>query len=111
MNQYDIYLADLNPTVGREQFGKRPVLIISNNYENLLDIVTVIPITSRKEGRKIYPNEMLLENQLEKPSILLCQQIRTISKDRLTKKLSSINSYITQKKITEILCLRFECVE
>jgi len=46
VNQYDIYLADLNPTVGREQFSKRPVLIISNNYENLLDIVTVIPITS-----------------------------------------------------------------
>ncbi len=53
MNQYDVYLADLNPTVGREQFGKRPVLIISNNYENLLDVVTIIPITSLKDGRKI----------------------------------------------------------
>ena len=110
MNQYDVYLADLNPTVGREQFGKRPVLIISNDYENLLDIVTIIPITSLKDGRKIYPNELLLQDELEKPSILLCQQIRTISKNRLIKKLTSIDNYITRKKIVDILCLRFEDV-
>ena len=108
MNQYDVYLADLNPTIGREQFGKRPVLIISNNYENLLDVVTIIPITSLKNGRKVYPNELLLQDELEVPSILLCQQIRTISKKRLIKKLTSIDSYITQKKIVDILCLRFE---
>ena len=108
MNQYDIYLADLNPTVGREQFGKRPVLIISNNYENLLDVVTIIPITSLKKGRKIYPNELLLQNELEKPSILLCQQIRTISKKRLMKKLTSIDDFITRKKIVDVLCFRFE---
>ena len=111
MNQYDVYLADLNPTIGREQFGKRPVLIISNNYENLLDVVTIIPITSLKDGRKIYPNELLLENELEKQSILLCQQIRTISKNRLIKKLTSLDNYITQKKILDILCLRFENVD
>jgi len=111
MNQYDVYLADLNPTIGREQQGKRPVLIISNNYENLLDVVTIIPITSLKKGRKIYPNELLLKNELEKPSILLCQQIRTISKNRLIKKLTSINNHITQKKIVNILCLRFENID
>lgn len=108
MNQYDVYLADLNPTIGREQFGKRPVLIISNNYENLLDIVTIIPITSLKDGRRVYLNELLLQNELEKPSILLCQQIRTISKSRLIKKLTTIDNYVTQKKIVDILCLRFE---
>ena len=85
MQQYDIYLADLNPTIGREQKGTRPVLIISNEYENILDILTIIPITSLKNGRKVYPNELFLEHELEKPSILLCQQIRTISKERLVK--------------------------
>jgi len=108
MKQYDIYLADLNPTVGREQFGKRPVLIISNNYENVLDVVTIIPITSLKNGRKIYPNEVFLANELERPSILLCQQIRTISKKRLMKKLTSIDNFITRKKIVDVLCFRFE---
>lgn len=111
MNQYDVYLADLNPTVGREQFGKRPVLIISNNYENLLERVTIIPITSLKDGRKVYPNELLLKNELEVPSILLCQQIRTISKNRLIKKLTSIDNFITRKKIIDVLCLRFEDID
>lgn len=111
MNQYDVYLADLNPTIGREQFGKRPVLIISNNYENLLDVVTIIPITSLKNGRKIYPNELLLQNELQMPSILLCQQIRTISKNRLIKKVTSIDDFITRHKIVDILCLRFEDID
>ncbi|RBQ30929.1 MazF family transcriptional regulator [Arcobacter sp. FW59] len=108
MNQYDIYLADLNPIVGREQSGTRPVLIISNDYENILDVITIIPITSLKDGRKIYPNELLLKEELEKSSILLCQQIRTISKNRLIKKLASISSIKTQEKILQILCQRFE---
>lgn len=111
MKQYDVYLADLSPTIGREQFGTRPVLIISNNYENLLDVVTAIPITTLKKGRRIYPNELLLQNELEKPSILLCQQIRTISKSRLIKKLTSIDDFMIQRKIIEILCLRFEDVD
>ena len=95
MQQYDIYLADLNPTIGREQKDTRPVLIISNEYENILDILTIIPITSLKNGRKVYPNELFLEHELEKPSILLCQQIRTISKERLVKKLTTISSLKT----------------
>ena len=106
--QFEIYLADLNPTIGREQFGKRPVLVISNNYENMLDVVTIIPITSRKNGRKIYPNELFLETELEKPSILLCQQIRTISKERLIKKLTKIDDEETQNRIIEIACYRFK---
>ncbi len=108
MNQYDVYLADLNPSIDREQQGTRPVLIISNNYENFLDIVTIIPITSQKEGRRVYPNEVLLKNELQKPSILLCQQIRAISKKRLVKKLTSIESFKKQKKIVDVLCVRFE---
>lgn len=108
MNQYDIYLADLNPVIGREQSGTRPILVISNNYENLLDIVTIIPITSLKAGRRIYPNELLLQTELEKPSILLCQQIRTISKNRLIKKLKNIDNIAMQNQILKILCRRFE---
>jgi len=111
MNQYDVYLADLNPTIGREQQGKRPVLIISNNYENLLDVVTILPLTSLKKNRRVYPNELLLKHELEKPSLVLCQQIRTISKQRLVKRLTSIDNPFTRKEIMEILCRRFEEME
>jgi len=74
MMQYDVYLADLNPTIGREQRGKRPLLIISNKYGNLLDVVTILPTTSLKRDRKVYPNEFLLQNKLKKPSIILCHR-------------------------------------
>ena len=111
MNQYDVYLADLNPTIGREQQGKRPVLIVSNSYENLLDVVTILPLTSLKKGRRVYPNEFLLKDELEKPSLVLCQQIRTISKRRLLKKLTTIENPFTRKEIMEILCRRFEEME
>lgn len=111
MKQYDVYLADLNPTIGREQAGMRPVLIISNSYENLLDVVTIIPITSLKNNRRLYPNELLLPDELQKPSILLCQQIRTISKKRLVKKLTTINNPMKQKEIVKILCMRFENID
>jgi mRNA interferase MazF len=111
MNQYDVYLADLNPTIGREQQGKRPILIISNNYENLLDVVTILPLTSLKKNRRVYPNEFLLKHELEKPSLVLCQQIRTISKQRLVKKLTTIDNPFTRKEIMEILCRRFEEME
>lgn len=89
-NKWSICRANLDPIVGSEQGKTRPVLIISEDDINeLLNIVNIIPITSRKQGRFIYPNEVLLPAEkygLEKESIALCHQIRTIDKKRLSKK-------------------------
>ena len=102
---FDIYWANLNPTIGREQAGHRPVLIISNDIENQMDIITVIPITSRKKGRYIYPNEVLI--LLEgKEAILLCHQVRTISKKRLEKKMVTLDEGL-KDKVIDVLCMRF----
>ena len=103
---FNIYWANLNPTIGREQAGHRPVLVVSNDIENQMDIVTIIPITSRKKGRKIYPNEVLITLN-NKEVILLCHQVRTISKARLDKKIVKLNIKI-QNKIIDILCMRFK---
>lgn len=105
--QFEIYFADLNPVIGREQAGKRPVLVISNDIENELDIVTVIPITSRKDGRRIYPNETLF-TLADKEAIILCHQIRTISKARLTQKVGKITDGALKAKIYHTLCMRFD---
>jgi mRNA interferase MazF len=102
---FDIYWANLNPTVGREQAGHRPVLVISNDIENQMDIVTVIPITSRKPKRKIYPNEVLISLQ-NKEAIVLCHQVRTLSKTRLDKKMDALATE-HQKKVLDVLCMRF----
>lgn len=84
----EIYYADLNPTIGAEINKKRPVLIISNDANNRVsNTITILPITSNIS--KIYPFEVSLPSKvsgLPKPSKVQCQQIRTISKLRVTGK-------------------------
>ncbi len=82
-----IYRANLDPVIGSEQGKSRPVLVISEDKINeLLNTVNVIPITTRKTGRKVYPNESLIPANnfgLANESIILCHQIRTIDKQRI----------------------------
>ncbi|SFV64847.1 hypothetical protein MNB_SV-10-389 [hydrothermal vent metagenome] len=81
------------------------MLVISNDIENLMDIVTAIPVTSRKIGRKVYPNEVLFILN-GKEATLLCHQVRTISKQRLEKKISPLDPRL-QQKVIDVLCMRF----
>ena len=101
--RWNIFLANLDPVIGSEQGKTRPVLVISEDQINrILPVVNVLPITSRKAGRKIYPNEVLIQKGvggLEKESIVLCYQIRTLDKKRLIKKLGTIDSVELQEII------------
>ena len=89
----EIYLADLNPTVGSEISKIRPVLIVSNDINNqYAATVTIVPITSTTE--KIYPFEIFLpkgEGNLTNDSKAKANQIRTIDKLRLKKQFGRIN--------------------
>jgi mRNA interferase MazF len=94
--QWDLFYADLNPTVGREQGGdSRPVLIVSNDgFNKGFDVVTVLPLT-KVEGktRRVFPFEVLFSSGLAgnaKESIVMPQQIRTISKFRLLDRVGSL---------------------
>ena len=86
MKRGEIWFADLSPTVGSEINKRRPVLIVSNDANNrAASTVTVLPITSSVE--KIYPFEVALSAKasgLPKASKALAQQIRTISRERLS---------------------------
>lgn len=94
--KWTIFVADLNPVKGSEQRGKRPVLVISDEqFNQVMPIVTILPVTSLKKGRKVYPNEALLTKGiagLPQNSIVLAHQIRTISKERLQKILGQIKA-------------------
>ena len=105
IRHFNLYWADLNPTIGREQAGHRPVLVVSNDIENQMEIVTVIPVTSRKEGRRIYPNEVLFTLH-GKEAILLCHQVRTISKRRLDRRMTTLEQRL-QQRVLDVLCMRF----
>ena len=63
--RWGVFDAHLGAGVGSEQRGRRPVLVVSDEDFNLvMPVVTVLPITSRKSGRRIYPNEVLFPKDL-----------------------------------------------
>jgi mRNA interferase MazF len=101
--QWKIFRADLDPVKGSEQTGIRPALVISSEEANhSLPIVTVVPLTSLKPGRKVYPVEAYLSKEvsgLPKDSIAMGHQIRAISKDRLGEKCGELKNSEMKEKI------------
>ena len=82
----DIFYADLNPVVGSEQGGTRPVLIISNDIGNRHSpTVIVAAITSRVHTKAKLPTHTAVNDfeGLDRDSIVLLEQIRTVDKKRL----------------------------
>jgi len=93
----DIYYADLNPVVGSEQSGTRPVVIVQNNIANKYSPTLIVaPITS--VNKKLELNSHILipyNNGLYRNSVVLVEQIRTIDKSRL-------NNYLGRLSISDI---------
>lgn len=92
MKHCEIWFADLNPVRGSEQQGFRPVVIISGNMLNhYLPVVIVCPLTSKIKNYKgniiLEPDE---ENGLTEPSEIMIFHIRSISKERLVRKIGEI---------------------
>ncbi len=107
--QWNIFWADLSPTRGSEQAGKRPVLVISEEAVNqALPIVTVACLTTFKPGRKVYPVETLLEPEdsgLTEKSIVMAHQIRAIAKIRLEEKCGTVQKEEVRERIRSIIRL------
>jgi mRNA interferase MazF len=92
MKQGEIWFVDLNPTKGSEQAGQRPVVVISGNLLNEhLTVVIVVPLTTKIKNYKgnpiLTPNKT---NGLKTESEMLVFHVRSVSKDRLVKKIGSI---------------------
>ncbi len=100
----DIYLADLNPFYGFEQGGVRPVLVLQNNVGNYFcPTLIVAPLTSQIK-KPNQPTHFLLENVrgLEKPAMVIAEQIRTIDKRRIRKYLGRLD-HQTMEALAECL--------
>ncbi|KTD81748.1 type II toxin-antitoxin system PemK/MazF family toxin [Legionella waltersii] len=111
MKRGEIYYADLDPTAGNETKKIRPVVIISNNANNIAaNTITIVPITSNVN--KVYPFEVLLNSNdsgLSKTSKAQCHQIRTISKNRISnRKVQGIVSNLILSKINSALKLHLD---
>jgi mRNA interferase MazF len=95
-----IFFADLSPVVGSEQGGVRPVLVIQNDVGNKYSPTVIIAaITSQIEKAKL-PTHVEVEAKeygLEKDSVILLEQIRTIDKQRLQGKVTELDGRVMLK--------------
>ncbi len=89
IKRYEIYLADLNPTIGSEIKKVRPVVVISHDAMNkYLETVVVCPLTSKLHPRWRSRIQTACAN---KKAEIAVDQIRTISKQRLQRKIDQLN--------------------
>ena len=93
INQYDIWLADLNPTIGTEPGKTRPVVVIQTDLLNETHTSTIIcPITTNVQKDIEILRVHLKKNQLDKLSDILVDQIRAIDNKRFITKLGQLTN-------------------
>lgn len=96
----DIVVANLEPVVGSEQGEIRPAVIVQNDISNKYSpTMIIVPITSKKQTKTYVTNVPISarESRLKKDSLILCNQIRTIDKFRIKRKISALNNEIMKK--------------
>ena len=94
MNRGDVCLVDLDPTVGHEQAGQRPILVVQNDVINRgAQTVVIVPFTTQLR-RAILPTCHLVragDGGLNQDSVALCHQIRVLDSRRLGKRLGTLS--------------------
>jgi mRNA interferase MazF len=94
MKQGEIWLIDLDPTVGAEMNKTRPAVIVNDDQLGVLPLKIIAPITDWKEHYSVAPWMIAIipsdQNGLTKKSSIDCFQIRSVSKDRLIKRIGQI---------------------
>ena len=94
----EIYYADLNPVIGSEQGGIRPVLVIQNDMGNKYSPTTIVAaITSRQNKAKLPTHIEIGEDVFEKDSVVLLEQIRTVDKSRLKEYVGKLDNRIMDR--------------
>lgn len=101
----DVYYADLNPVVGSEQGGVRPVLIIQNDIGNKYSPTIIVAAITSKINKAQLPTHVEIsegESSLERDSVILLEQIRTIDKKRLKSEVANLSDEILEKVDTAL---------
>lgn len=104
----DVFYADLNPAVGSEQGGIRPVLVVQNDIGNMHSpTVVILPISSAKKPNLPVHAKVDKTNLLKEGSIALAEQIRTIDKCRLKSYVGSLDAEV-MKQVDEVIKISLE---
>ena len=90
----EVWQADLDPAVGHEQAGTRPVIIVSVDgfNQNRSRLVFVAPVTRRERRNPLHVPVTSSSDGLRYPSLVLCDAVRSISMDRLRYRIGAIDS-------------------
>ncbi|MEO1769529.1 MULTISPECIES: type II toxin-antitoxin system PemK/MazF family toxin [Enterococcus] len=101
----DIYFADLSPVIGSEQGGVRPVLVIQNNLGNHFSPTIIVAAITAKMAKPKLPTHIGInanKTGIERDSVILLEQIRTIDKSRLKEKVCHLDKGM-MKSVDEAL--------
>ncbi len=105
----DIYFADLSPVVGSEQGGFRPVLIVQNDVGNKHSPTVIAAAITSRLGKTKLPTHIDIHADrvgLNRDSVILLEQIRTIDKQRLGEKMGHLDE-ATMTEVNEALNVSF----
>jgi mRNA interferase MazF len=103
----EVYLVSLDPTVGSEISKTRPAVVIQNDTSNRYSPITIVAAITSKFGPKLYPTEVPVksgEGGLKQESVVLLNQIRSIDRRRLVKKMG-ILSEVTMKRLDRAVAI------
>ena len=105
----DIYYADLSPVVGSEQGGLRPVLIVQNDVGNKYSPTVIAAAITSKLGKTRLPTHIDVYGEkagLQRDSVVLLEQVRTLDKKRLKEKMGHLDS-AAMERVNEALSVSF----
>ena len=105
----DIYYADLSPVVGSEQGGMRPVLIVQNDTGNRHSPTVIAAAITSQTGKAKLPTHIELSGQsvgLNRDSVILLEQIRTLDKSRLRERMGKLDEG-TMNEVNNALAVSF----
>jgi len=109
----EVYLVNFDPTLGSEIKKTRPALIIQNDIANEHSPITIVAAITSKFDDTLYPTEVLISagtGGLKQDSVVLLNQIRSIDRQRLTKKLGKITDS-TLKKVDSAIKISLGLIE
>lgn len=111
IRRYDIVQADLSGTVGSEQGGIRPVLVVQNDVGNVHSCTTIVmPLSSKLKGLKQPTHTLLKKGRgtgLLTDSVVLGEQMRVISDKRIIRKIGSVTDESERKEIRRVYQANF----
>ncbi|HHY95276.1 MAG TPA: type II toxin-antitoxin system PemK/MazF family toxin [Firmicutes bacterium] len=103
----DVFYADLSPVIGSEQGGIRPVLVIQNDIGNRYSPTTVVSAITSQIAKAKLPTHVELparDSGLDRDSVILLEQIRTIDKRRLRQRVTHLSEDIMER-VNEALAI------